>query len=142
MGGEGSVCLRRAVEVVKKICVLCLLAFVSACSSGIDRESVVGTYHANHGHGEEALELLANGRYVLTYSAPGQPVLRNESTWEIENDADGSAALSFKDYVFGYRNNVRPGTSRPGWWHVRIEKSWTGHVELNVDPDLGFYYIK
>jgi hypothetical protein len=127
-------------EVIRIAFILFMLVIASACSDRIAPESVVGTYHANHGHGEETLELFSDGKYVLTYSAPGQPVLRNENTWTFERDADGSPALTFKEYIFGYR--YQPRTSRPGWWYVRVEKSWTGHIELNVDPDLGFYYVK
>lgn len=126
---------------LKAIHVLCILMVISACSDQIQRETVIGTYYANHGHGEETLELLENGKYVLTYNNPGHPDLRNENTWEFEPDADGVPALSFKAYVFGYRDHQSSGTSRPGWWHVRVEKTWSGHIELSIDPDLGYSYV-
>ncbi len=127
---------------MKAIHILCIVTLLSACSGQVQRENVIGTYYANHGHGEETLELLPNGKYVLTYNNPGQPALRNENTWELESDADGAPALSFKAYVFGYRDRQALGPSTPGWWHVRVEKTWSGHIELVVDPDLGHSYIK
>lgn len=116
-----------------------LTCLFTGCYDKVNREDLIGVYYSNHGHGQEKLELLADGSYVLTYTDNGKVTLKNTSSWELESSG---SALSFKGFIFGYRDMPPPWGNIPGWWHVEIERSWQGKIELNTDPDLGYYYIK
>lgn len=112
---------------------------LAGCYDNVNPDDLIGVYYSNHGHGEEKLELLKDGSYVLTFTKNEKVVLKNTNSWELESRGK---ALSFRGFVFGYRDMSPPWGNEPGWWHVEIERSWQGKIELNTDPDLGYYYIK
>lgn len=124
------------------IFVFFITLLLTGCNSKVNRDDVIGVYYSNHGHGEEKLELLVDGNYVLTYTVNGKITMRNTNSWEFESGKSGVSALSFKGFLFGYRDMTPSWGNIPGWWRVDIERSWQGKIELNTNPDLGYYYIR
>jgi hypothetical protein len=115
--------------------------FLAGCYEPASPQDVIGTYRSNHKHGEEILQVKHDGTYSLTYILDGKIVLKNQNTWDFESK-EGKPAISFREYIFGYRNPALHHDNHPGWWLVEVERRWDGRLELNTDPDLYYYFIK
>jgi hypothetical protein len=117
---------------------------LQGCKDPSRRETVVGIYHANHGHGDETLTINADGSYHHKYIAPDGDKKRSsfsdEGTWSLISDSSGNQRLELKQFRFGYVDINRD--QRPGWAAMIVEVSWTDQIRLVINDDLGLYFVK
>ena len=122
------------------IAVIALFGFLG-CSKQIDLDPsmLIGKYTANHKYGLDTLEINSDGTYNYYFKSNDGTELINSNQWEFEI-LDNEPWITFEKFIFGM---PRPGTKKPGFWVVEVEKSWTWKsIRLYIDLDLHYYYEK
>lgn len=102
----------------------------------ITRDEVIGKYAANHGRGQDLLEIRADGKWVQRYVGADGTELMSEGPWEFESH-DGTDWITFREFTL--RATEQLGIK--GLWGTTPTASWwSGRVRLGIDDDLGYYY--
>ena len=120
------------------VVVVATLSVSAACSSAINRASVVGKYIANHGKAFDAIDLNQDGTYTYLYRPKSGAEFHNSGRWTLYREGS-EARITFRDFIFGLPGY---GGGPPGYWDVEVETSWAGKLRLSINPDLNYYYVK
>jgi hypothetical protein len=112
------------------------------CTRAPQREEVIGTYVLNKGRAHDELVLYPTSLYVHNYMPAGAPAIIDSGQWRIDS-RNGSYRLVFTKFIMRARNESFPGAQQPrGTWVVTVDKTITGKLQLEVDGDIGWYYVK
>lgn len=103
-----------------------------------ERKDVIGTYIANHGKGLDEIELKQDGTYIYRCELNDGSKVTNTSHWSFYDD-HGEPRITFDHFQFCLTPYSK---TPPGYWDVRVQRSMTGRLELALDSDVNFYYIK
>lgn len=79
-----------------------------------------GHYIANYKKENDALEVKADGTYIHRYEVSEGMEKIDTQHWTFEYD-DGEPMITFENFSFGSSGY---GTKQPGFWVVRVEKTW------------------
>lgn len=108
-------------------------------------EELAGQYVMNRGHAIDEIEIFPSGTYVHTFQAPGGQTAADSGEWSTRV-YDGPRVFfeSFRDWSHAERLGKGPGSDleTPGAWPARIRRPLRGGLELIVDDDLDWAYIK
>ena len=148
--------MQQQVNIVNHCCavaVLVVAVVLVGCSHKIGSLDVVGTYVANRGKGVDVLEVKRDGTYLYTCNPGKAPdfsntghwkssssdvsSFTNENTWSLHYD-DGEPRMTFDDFRFCALDYRKPA----GYWDVSVQRSWRGRIQLPVDRDVNFYFVK
>lgn len=116
-----------------------ILSFVllSACGGSIVPASIPGKYAANHGKGSDVVEVFPDGTYSYLFIAKDGRKIENRGRWTFEME-EGKPTATFENFTFGLPGY---GAGKPGFWVVTVERC-RRKLCLNLDPDLGYYFIR
>lgn len=117
--------------------VLILAINFIGCSRKVDRAAVVGEFLANHSKGLDAVDLEQDGTYVYTCHLKDQKEWTHTDHWNFYYQ-EGHPRITFDNFIFC----VPEYAKHPGYWDVEVERSATGKLELSLDPDLNYYFVK
>jgi hypothetical protein len=112
------------------------LAF-AGCSRNITQDEVIGIYIANHHKGLDEIELQRTGLYTYTCKLNDGKALKNSGSWSLHYENE-EARITFNNFVFC----LSQYGSKPAYWDVPVEKSWTGKLRLPLDRDLNYYFVR
>jgi len=98
---------------------------------------VIGRYSANYGNGVDEIELKQDGSYIHSCHLNNGKELHNTDRWTLHYQGD-ETRITFNHFAFC----LQEYGATPGYWDVKIDKSWIGTLRLSLDPDLGYYYAK
>jgi hypothetical protein len=119
---------------------------VIGCSRPADLRDVPGTFVMNRGRAADTLTLQSEGRYRRAYVAPGQEAVIDTGTWSVDT-VGRDVYLTFDAFTPRWRAETSPPAVRSvasamGYWPARPERTWAGDIQLVVDDDLGWAYVK
>jgi hypothetical protein len=123
------------------------------CSHKVGPSDVLGTYVANRDKGVDVLEIKKDGTYFYTCklgkapdfantghrtnSSPDVSDFTNENHWSLHYE-DSEPRLTFDNFRFCARDYRRAA----GFWDVSVQRSWRGAIQLPIDRDVNFYFVK
>jgi hypothetical protein len=116
---------------------LMLLSVSLACSSSIDRTSLVGKYTGNSGKAVDQIELREDGLYSHDFSRPGK-IFHDYGRWNFHRDGT-EPRIAFHDYIYGNGSGPWP---RGTYVEAEVKASWMGKLRLSLDPDSTYHYMK
>lgn len=135
--------------------VLILLAtvIIAQCSRKPGPGDIVGTYTANRGHGMDLLEIKKDGTYFYTcklgktrdfentahstHDSGDTSDFTSQDHWNVHYD-DGQLRITLQNFRACARDYRRP----PGFWDLPVERTWKGIIQLPIDSDLNYYFVK
>jgi hypothetical protein len=111
--------------------------YLSACSSpSISDADLVGVYVANYRGDTGTLSLMADHTYTHIIQLKDGHIQEVRATWKISR-VTGSTFVE----VINFRALPSFGGVGTGWI-TEPERSWSGHIQLCFDSDVGYCYIK
>lgn len=117
-------------------------ALAWACTRVPLEEQVLGKYVLDTDQAHDELVLYPAALYVHSYMPIGASAIVDSGRWRFEPFDDGHR-LVFTDFSMRARNRTFPGMPQSaGTWVVPLERTITGKLQLEVDDDLGWYYVK
>ncbi len=117
------------------------IAILFGCSSSptdINSKILLGKYVANHAKGIDEIELKSDDSYKYYFRSKDGREIVNSGNWRLEL-TENSSSITFSNFIFGLPGY---GTKQPGFWIVKVEKTFSGKIKLCLDPDLDYYYIQ
>ena len=119
-----------------------LILTVAACSRPATSDSVTGTYVMNHGKAHDTLIVYPSGEYARRYAAPGAAIVVDSGRWTWDT-INGEQFLTFEKFVPRWMSELYPNVpSTPGFWPARPERRSGGAVEIPVERDIGWAYVR
>jgi hypothetical protein len=115
-------------------CAILYAVGTAACSRSVGVDELAGLYRANHELGTDLVDVQAGGTYIHRFTRNGTAV-SEEGTWQIESDPHLTVTFNRFRWVDGV------GSAQPGFWVVTPVRRW-GRVNLPIDEDKGFFYVK
>lgn len=122
----------RALFLIATLCALC------ACSKAVDPIEIPGRYQADHGKGQDILDIAADGTYSYSFASPNQNKVENKGKWSATSE-NGKVAVTFEHFRFGLAGY---GTEKPAFWVATAERCKGGAPCFCLDPDLNYYYTR
>jgi hypothetical protein len=129
------------------------MMFLLGCSRKVGISDVLGTYAANRGQTVDTLEIKKDGSYFYTCklastpdfgntahwsnASPDTSDFTNEDHWKLHID-DGKPRITLDHFRACARDYRRP----PGFWDLPVERSWRGTIQLPIDSDVNYYWVK
>lgn len=131
-------------KIVFLITAICL-AF--SCRKSVSFDEIIGTYHANHGFGNEMLVLKNDKTYVYSIMLDEKTVFKNTGKWDyVENSGLNIGQITFWDYISKWQS-LSP--DEPQKDKGNASYTWTTNVErmlsapsIIINSDLGYYFYK
>ena len=114
----------------------------------IDHRGIPGTYVMNLGRAADTLIINAGGTYRRIYAIPNQPVTIDSGTWVITM-YHGDEVVAFSDFWQRWRAETEgTGSARhrapmiADVWRAVPERSLWGRLQLPVEPELQWMYVR
>jgi hypothetical protein len=100
----------------------------------------------NRGHAADTLFIRADGRYRRVYRMPGQAVVTDNGTWA-RDTLHGDVVFTFTPFWAHWRGETDPSSLPrrpviPESWTARPTRTFTGRLQLVVDEDLEWSYLR
>lgn len=100
----------------------------------------------NRGHAVDTLVLQEDGRYRHTYRLPGAPVFIDTDTWSVDT-VHQQLVVTLQNFWQRWRAETEAGELRrhalaPGVWQTPPERTLIGRIQLVVDSDLEWAFVR
>jgi hypothetical protein len=125
--------------------VLGLLA--AGCGRQAALSEVPGTYVMNRGRAADTLFVRADGHYRRTYVYPGQQAVVDTGAWTVDTSG-ADIFVTFAGFLARWRAETDPPVLQAqlpatrGYWATKPERTASGRVQIVVDPDDGWAYVR
>jgi hypothetical protein len=120
----------------------------AALQPDVTRAELVGEYSAHCGDGTDTLQLSPDGTYVHRWKETDAAWRSQSDDWQMETDPKfrEGCSLSVRNYSdrFPLHRSELSATPerRSGFYCMEVRRAFSGHVQLNLDPDVTCYYEK
>ena len=116
-----------------------VMCFLLLGCDGAKEENIPGIYRAEYIGNIDELVILSDMTYVHSFIGDNGGLVSRKGNWSIEILNNESLGITFEDFSFRQgAYELKPA----GYWHVEVEKTVFGLIQLCFDPDMDKCFIK
>jgi hypothetical protein len=128
---------------MRTLILLCTSLVLVSCSdepgrSRADASQLQGTYLAKFDHGQERLELKADGTYLQEFFGPAGPV-RHTGVWQLEHRFFDGTDVSLVEALVS--EDDFPAKKRLGMRNLNVHRR-NGEFALALNESADWYYVR
>jgi len=134
--------LKRMRCYVKLSLPITFIAFLASCNHRPSVSEIPGRYILSPHEEKDEITITADARYVHSYKARNGAIVNDSSSWSV-NDTRDVLMIEFANFRMEANRKFYAGSPVPrGIWLVAVERSLSGTISLQVNPDTRLRYEK